>query len=221
MTVVMVEPVASTEAPLIFGPPGTQAPTPSAPRAAKLIIPLVFGMTLGTVASISPAEALALQQQVVRPTVGADIGTGASRMPLPWSIAEYVAILRRRSGLTWGEFADAVGVSRRAVHLWASGKRVSPRHVERLALFASVLALYEVDSPEETRERLTIPQGGRPSALATLNASNKRVRRTPMSGISFSDALAADGTANPPGRTSDRPSSLKAPKLGQGGNSAS
>ncbi len=44
------------------------------------------------------------------------------------STGEAVMEIRRRSGLTWEELSYLFSVSRRSVHHWASGKRVSARH---------------------------------------------------------------------------------------------
>lgn len=221
MTIVVHEPLDQRETSPFFGPPGTQAPTPTVPRTARVILPLVLGMTLGTVASISPAEALALQQSEIHVTTGAAAGPAEGQAASPGLIAEYVAGLRRRSGLTWGDFARALGVSRRTVHFWASGKRVSPRHLERLNAFGNVLLVHESATPDITRERLMVSEDGGPSPFAALVATHKTGRRTPLSGVALSDVLEADEALQPPSRTADRRSALKAPGIGRGSSESS
>jgi transcriptional regulator with XRE-family HTH domain len=49
------------------------------------------------------------------------------------STAAIVLELRDKSGLTWDQLGRLLGVSRRAVHLWAAGGRINARHLELLA----------------------------------------------------------------------------------------
>lgn len=66
--------------------------------------------------------------------------------------AEVVRSLKRRSGLTWDQLASALGVSRRSVHGWAAGTKVSARNMEALTDLDHLLALSEVPGdPESTR----------------------------------------------------------------------
>lgn len=58
--------------------------------------------------------------------------------------AELLTRTHRESGLTWDQLARYFGVSRRAVHLWAAGGRMSATNEELLAhLVFAVDRLYE------------------------------------------------------------------------------
>lgn len=71
------------------------------------------------------------------------------------SSANTVRALKERSGLTWDQFAAMFGVSRRAVHGWASGARLNAHHSESLALLGELVDQVGVsDSPASTRAAL-------------------------------------------------------------------
>jgi transcriptional regulator with XRE-family HTH domain len=50
-----------------------------------------------------------------------------------------IAELRSVSGLTWEQLARLMGVSRRALHLWASGKPIAAINEERLARVLAIV----------------------------------------------------------------------------------
>ncbi|NOT27356.1 MAG: helix-turn-helix transcriptional regulator [Acidobacteria bacterium] len=62
--------------------------------------------------------------------------------------------LRRRSGLTWEQISRLFGVSRRALHFWASGKAMTPANEEHLQRVLAVLRRIDRGSPETTRAAL-------------------------------------------------------------------
>jgi len=53
--------------------------------------------------------------------------------------ATIVQELHAKSGLSWEQLGRLLGVSRRAVHLWAAGGRVNSRHIERLARLRGII----------------------------------------------------------------------------------
>lgn len=55
------------------------------------------------------------------------------------STATIVRDLHTKSGLTWEQLGRLLGVSRRAVHLWAAGGRVNSRHLELLAQLRGII----------------------------------------------------------------------------------
>jgi DNA-binding transcriptional regulator YiaG len=77
-----------------------------------------------------------------------------SASPTDRRLADSVADLRRRSGLTWEEFARVFGVSRRAVHGWAAGARLNSRNAERLRRFGELVAGLQVTAPSDARSAL-------------------------------------------------------------------
>jgi transcriptional regulator with XRE-family HTH domain len=55
------------------------------------------------------------------------------------STSTIVRDLHARSGLTWEQLGRLLGVSRRAVHLWAAGGRVNSRHLELLTQLRGII----------------------------------------------------------------------------------
>ena len=75
------------------------------------------------------------------------------------STAAAIMEIRRRSGLTWEELGDLFEVSRRSVHHWANGKRVSSRHDQSIRRMLA--AIRHLDKGEQHRTRallLTVDQ---------------------------------------------------------------
>lgn len=54
-------------------------------------------------------------------------------------LARQVRRIHARSGLTWEQLARLFGVSRRAVHNWANGGRMTARHAEELTWLVRVI----------------------------------------------------------------------------------
>lgn len=99
---------------------------------------------------------------------GIAIGLGPSGI----ASADSVRTIYERSGLTWEQLARLFGVSRRAVHSWASGSRVSARHVE--AIFDLVGRISRrAGSPEEVRAWLMDSASG-PSIYEQIRQRNLR-----------------------------------------------
>jgi hypothetical protein len=73
------------------------------------------------------------------------------------SLRESVILLRSLSGLTWEQLAKLFGVSRRAVHLWATGGRMNSYHAELLGRVLSTVSMIEVDTPTRRREMILAP----------------------------------------------------------------
>lgn len=69
--------------------------------------------------------------------------TGAARL----DTANAVRSLKKRSGLSWQQLADAFGVSRRSLHFWANGGNMASASVRRLdALTKAVDGLGQLDA---------------------------------------------------------------------------
>lgn len=186
--------------PEAFRAPGTQAPTPGTASAAKrfVMVGLVAGSVLsGTITTVTPAYAAALKDVATRsrtlPAVPPALGTPPAR-----PVADVLQRLRRVSGLSWGEIAVGVGVSRRAVHHWLSGGRIADAHVARVLGLERLVALHEAGSAELTRDRLLRPgPGGRPVLDDfRLQAKPRRAALRPTASVS---ELLSEGEHAPEG----------------------
>lgn len=123
-------------------PPGTSSPTVAAPCTAKQFVLgtlLAGNMFTATLTAVTPADALALSAAATTGRTLPAAPTPATPAG-PRSVADVLNRLRRVSGLSWGEVASAVGVSRRAIHLWLSGGRVAGAHTARLLEFQRTVA---------------------------------------------------------------------------------
>lgn len=101
---------------------------------------LVGAVTLGTV---QPAETVPLEVQTVTPQLRAQASMarlGTREETSAVSTASSVAQLRSQAALTWEQLGRLFGVSRRAVHLWASGKRMNAHNVELLRELQRLIA---------------------------------------------------------------------------------
>jgi transcriptional regulator with XRE-family HTH domain len=86
--------------------------------------------------------------------------------------ADSIRTIYERSGLTWEQLARLFGVSRRAVHAWASGSRVSARHFEAIYDLAGRLT-QRVGDAEENRAWLLDSSAG-PSVYEQMRRANTR-----------------------------------------------
>jgi hypothetical protein len=84
--------------------------------------------------------------------------------------------LKLFSGLTWAQFAGLFGVTRRAVHFWVEGGRMSADHHMRVDRIRQALARVGGSSPDETRAALfTVgPTGWTPFAELVAEANRSR-----------------------------------------------
>lgn len=108
-------------------------------------------MFLGLGTSSAPVLPDVLATATSRPaeqtTAGAPIVLAAPAGP---AIAE----LRRFTGFTWDQLARLFGVSRRALHFWASGKAMTPSNEEHLQRLQAVVRKIDRGSAQENRSVL-------------------------------------------------------------------
>lgn len=103
--------------------------------------------------NVAPAEAL--PHFVAGPVVEA-----ADAAPTSPSTAQLLTETHEESGLTWDQIARYFGVSRRAVHLWASGGRMSASNEELLAhLVQAVQAVKHLEPAARRQALLRIDAG--------------------------------------------------------------
>jgi len=62
--------------------------------------------------------------------------------------------VKEAAGLTWGQFADLFGVSRRSVHLWVGGGNISADHIARFEMIRAKISRLGTLTPIETRAAL-------------------------------------------------------------------
>jgi hypothetical protein len=133
-----------------------------------------------------------------------DVGTQVAvpadliRRPSPTNFSGAIWDLRRHSGLRWQELADALSVSRRAVHHWAKGGHVSAVHAQLIQDLATLVAQYEETAPDATRARLLAPTQTGPAPLAAFRARSGPRRSVPLSTLSVADLLSDEPLEEPP-----------------------
>jgi DNA-binding transcriptional regulator YiaG len=142
MSIAYAEPdlLQSDPEPSIFGS------LPAGKFAASAIL------VLATVGTTSGVPLTVPTVQAARPfTEGQALTTNPA---LPVSEAELVKWIKDQSGLTWDQIARAFDVSRRAVHLWANGGRVSAGNAEAIQSFTALVRGTNAATPEEARSLL-------------------------------------------------------------------
>lgn len=145
----------------------------------------------GTLSTISPADAIALNAVIVsRPgTLSAIPVTPSAPSRARVAVPEMLRRLRRVSGLSWGEIAQAVGVSRRTVHNWLNGARLADVHLDRLFELRRAVERVEAGSDQATRDALLTPQANGRSILDDLALTARPRRRSLSSSISVADQV--------------------------------
>lgn len=104
--------------------------------------------------------------------------------------------LKEQSGLTWDQLRRLFGVSRRAVHAWASGTRMRAGNEERLSELEQVVAALNATDPEGRRhELLSSSNGGGRSHFQRLMLEPRRSEDTDVSKLieSSGDGLTHHG----------------------------
>ncbi len=86
------------------------------------------------------------------------------------SVALSVRHLYEASGLTWEQLARLFGVSRRAVHNWANGGRMTARHVEILSGLLRRIHGLAAALPADRRDLLLSPSPSGRSLFEELRA---------------------------------------------------
>lgn len=86
--------------------------------------------------------------------------------------AVLVGRLRNTSGLTWDQLARLFGVSRRALHLWASGGRMNAANYERLAHLLQAVDALPGFTPAQRRAALLAPGARGMSLFDQLRAEH-------------------------------------------------
>lgn len=205
------------------GPSGTDADgwfhhvgttMPTAARGTRKFITCAFvaGCAVaGTLPAISPADALALNIVVVQPSTLPAVPPAKPAPPLDESVVPGVLQqVRRQSGLSWGEIAVAVGVSRRTIHNWLGGGRLAGVHLTQLLEMSRVVNIVWTGSAESTRAALLRPREYGRSIVDDLALYSRPARRRPLSTVSVGDLVTpVDESAPASPERQQRPSSLR------------
>ncbi|MER7587947.1 helix-turn-helix transcriptional regulator [Micromonospora sp. NPDC127501] len=99
-------------------------------------------------------------------------------------VAQTVRKLYDEAGLTWEQLARLFGVSRRAVHNWANGGKMTARHVEILAELTRAISALPTNTPSERRELFLAPARDGMSPYdhfrSAVNSSRSAINRAPL-----------------------------------------
>lgn len=195
----------------------TAAPCPLGGPRRYFACAAIAGLTvIGTLGAITPADADALSATAMSPssTLSAIPVTPDSRSDTPVAVPETLQRLQRVSGLHWGEIAQAVGVSRRTIHNWLSGKQVADVHLNRLLILHQAVEAIGEGSDQDTRAALLTPRANGRSILEDLALAARPKRRSLTSSLSVADQVApVDGAASTSPPRLSRRSSLRGKSL--------
>lgn len=146
------------------------------PGAWQTALILVVGLSLGT--SASPAAAPSWYDPSSVPvgySMSVPVSTGR---PGSWDTGAWarqrgsqripVVEFRKLSGLTWEQMARLFGVSRRTLHLWASGRPMLPAHEEEVARVLATLKRIDRGSATANRSALVSITSGNEIAMDLL-----------------------------------------------------
>lgn len=164
--------------------------TTPAPKIWATGLFLAASMTTSCFVGAPAANALALGDHTTRPldpaaglpasTLGTWQGNPTSNTP-PVAVeeapkpntAELIQDLHDRSGLTWEQLSKILGVSRRSVHLWASGGRMNARHIELANELVSLVRNAPAEDPERVRAWLLAANVGGLSPVEEFKADHR------------------------------------------------
>lgn len=174
----------------------------AAPRPHLWVAGLVCAATMATstFVGVSIANAAALTEQTTVPAAS-DFGTAEpadsteeGKADLPLGSADLVQMLHDESGLTWEQLSKALSVSRRSVHLWASGGRVNARHGEMIMRLAQLVRSAPVRQPSLVRAWLYASEPGARSPMEEFREQYRKAR-TPIQGTGYTSSELLGGEA--------------------------
>lgn len=131
---------------------------------------LSISLVVFTVGTTSGAPLLVASRTAVGSSIPAEFDI-ADNVVVPESDAALIKWIKDESGLTWDQVARVFDVSRRAVHLWANGNRISARNAEIVREFAALVRATGTQSPTATRAKL-LAIG--PDGLSVLDRFRRR-----------------------------------------------
>lgn len=115
--------------------------------------------------------------------------TGATAEPInPQQMAQW---LHANSGLTGDQLGRILGVSRRTVYLWATGKRVNGKNLERLTHVYRTIHEIPAQNPDHRRNQLFAPRFQRRNLFDELS-DQARKPEPPHAGLTVPHLLGID-----------------------------
>lgn len=159
--------------------------------AACLAGSMTFGAAAAPAAATTP-----LERHTYTPQVGHGAPAGGESAPTltrekPASArtttAASVSHLHDHSGLTWDQLGKLFGVSRRAVHMWASGKRMNARNTELLGELLRLVNSAPGVTAEERRAWLFAPRADGVTPIERFLYEHRRPGQ-PLSGSGYTPA---------------------------------
>jgi transcriptional regulator with XRE-family HTH domain len=208
--------VPDTDGDRWFGHVGTTAPVVGRGTRKFITCALMVGYAASsTFSTVTSANAAALIAVSSRQSTLSAIPAAQPAPPLEQSaVPAALQRVRRISGLTWGEIARAVGVSRRTIHHWLAGTRVAGVHLVRLLELGRVVDVVATGSVEATRTALLQPNANGRSILDDLALAARPARSRPLSTVSVGDLVTpVDETLSVTRQRPQRPSSLRGGSL--------
>jgi transcriptional regulator with XRE-family HTH domain len=168
---------------------GTTSPTAAiGPRKFIACVLMASCAVTGTLTAVTPADAVALSTVVAQPStlpaVSIQPTTAFDHAVVPVMLQR----LRRVSGLSWGDIAGAVGVSRRTIHNWLGGAHVAGVHLARLLEVSRIVDLVSTGSVESTRT-LLLQSGANGRSIIDDLALGARPARRSISTVSVGDLV--------------------------------
>ena len=130
-----------------------------------------------------------LDQEIVVPAVIANALDGREADDDVRGTATTLKEVRERAGLTWDQIARLFGVSRRAVHLWAAGGRMTAANEETLLRVSGVLKA-TAQAPELEVRRAVL--GLLDEARIARGSSGRDINRPPLTWNEQSPAIESE-----------------------------
>lgn len=112
----------------------------------------------------TPSNQLVVYSQVIN-TSAPTINRSAPQRGVASTPARDLQMFHEDSGLTWDQVARMFGVSRRSVHLWAAGGRMSAQNQETLTRLSLLLPTLPGSTPEARRHELLRGSAGEASIV--------------------------------------------------------
>ena len=137
--------------------------------ARQLQEPLIVGVIVVGIGTSTQALPAILAFQAARPQQQTNSGVSIElREPVPTVIVE----LRRLTGFTWEQLAHLFNVSRRSVHFWASGSKMTAANRAHLDGVLDTVRLIDRGSITENRAALLATRDDGATLLDQLAAGN-------------------------------------------------
>jgi len=152
----------------------------SAPRRTRtIIVGMLLCAGIGTTSAPARAEEPEVSVAPILYQVGnATTGAAASAASTVSASADRsdgrdVRWLHEASGLTWEQLGRVFGVSRRAVHMWATGARMNSSNAETLFALAELVRSAPAVTPDDRRAWLLRSEGTQASRLDQFRESRR------------------------------------------------